>query len=228
MYEAVRGGQSRGAAGGRGPGPIYHTGNNRNWQNTCFARALQNRPRAQSRAWTGGGGGGKRFALSPVLEERRGSRYIIRGEGAAGKRAKKERVSGEGGDGSGGGRRVTGLSLHLLKQYNNSFLSHPLSKGFYCDGQPPSRNCFTARQTIVEPARSSLSLFLSPLLSRDGRISYRDLLPLPWIRVKIEVGTRNTNLFFPREFLRLIAGRIGIGIRDFFFFLSFSFFPLAR
>ena len=46
--EAERSRCTRRFEAARRPGSIYHTGNNRNWQNTCFARALQNQPRRSS------------------------------------------------------------------------------------------------------------------------------------------------------------------------------------
>lgn len=47
-------------------------------------------------------------------------------------------------------------SLHLLKQYNNSFLSHPLSKGFYCDGPslPPLLRPLLAGIVSLGPGRN--------------------------------------------------------------------------
>lgn len=56
--------------------------------------------------------------------------------------------------------------LHLLKQYNNSFLSHPLSKSFYCDGPSGSSstpNSLAAGQTIVNRRSRRLSSPRSPL-----------------------------------------------------------------
>lgn len=112
-----------------------------------------------------------------------------------GKRKRREKEESEprrGSPGLGGLRQTVRAepgdrsSLHLLKQYNNSFLSHPLSKGFYCDGPslpPPSspsphRNCFTRPRPKLLSTSAHGCAPLFPIVfslvssSRDGRTSY--------------------------------------------------------
>lgn len=55
--------------------------------------------------------------------------------------------------------------LHLLKQYNNSFLSHPLSKTFYCDGSS-LRELLEARR-IVSPLAKLLSTAVDPFSASE-------------------------------------------------------------
>lgn len=61
--------------------------------------------------------------------------------------------------------------LHLLKQYNNSFLSHPLSKIFYLDGRPQHRGA-----TGCSSIQTQVKL-LASLLETPARYIYELVLP---------------------------------------------------
>lgn len=57
---------------------IYHTGNNRNWQNTCFARAPQNQPEDRDGCTEGAEGREREVAKEEIgVAWWSGSRYII-------------------------------------------------------------------------------------------------------------------------------------------------------
>lgn len=67
------------------------------------------------------------------MREERGSRYIIRRRSRERRSGKKEEQPLSSFRQKRRASASLSLSLHLLKQYNNSFLSHSLSKIFYCD-----------------------------------------------------------------------------------------------
>lgn len=123
------------------------------------------------------------------------------------------------------GRRVTGLSLHLLKQYNNSFLSHPLSKGFYCDGQPPSLGIVSPLAKLLSNRHDYLSLSLSLCVSLSSSLQGRtNIVSGPPPPPSSKNPSRNTNLFFsPRIFT---INRISELELENFFLLFLSFFFL--
>jgi len=104
---------------------IYHIGNNRNWQNTCFARAPQNQPKKR-RKKQGKGREREREGEREVAKEeigvagRIGSRYIIRRGG--GEQSGEKRSTACSFRVGGGMSGALSSSISLFLSFSSSFV----------------------------------------------------------------------------------------------------------